>query len=147
MLGNNAYCTIGENGSFVDTVINVNTDGAVEIGDECMFSHSIYLAQSDQHYIFDANSRKRLNYPKKIKIGNHVWVGREVELLGGAEIGDNSIVGARSTTSGKFPKNVIIAGCPAKVIKENIIWARDVQKNSNYNTFDEVTDQSALKYL
>ncbi len=147
LLGNNAYCTIGENGSFVDTVINVNTDGAVEIGDECMFSHSIYLAQSDQHYIFDANSRKRLNYPKKIKIGNHVWVGREVELLGGAEIGDNSIVGARSTTSGKFPKNVIIAGCPAKVIKENIIWARDVQKNSNYNTFDEVTDQSALKYL
>jgi len=36
----------------------------------------------------------------------------------GTTIGDNVIIGADSVVSGKIPSNVIIAGNPAKIIKE-----------------------------
>jgi acetyltransferase-like isoleucine patch superfamily enzyme len=35
------------------------------------------------------------------------------------ELGKNYVVGAGAVVSGKFPDNVIIAGNPAKIIKEN----------------------------
>lgn len=44
--------------------------------------------QTDHHHIFDQNTYKRINISKDIQIGNHVWVGRDVELLAGASIGN-----------------------------------------------------------
>lgn len=147
ILGNNNYCKIGEEVSFVDATIILNTNGIVRIGNECMFSHSIILAQSDQHHIFDLNSKKRINKSKAIIIGNHVWVGRAAELLGGAYIGNNCVIGAHAVTSSKFPDNVILAGCPAKIIRNDIIWARDSLTFHDCEYFDECDDQCALKYL
>ena len=34
----------------------------------------------------------------------------------GTELGDNTIVGAGSVVKGKFPPNVVIAGCPARIV-------------------------------
>ena len=147
MFGINAKFIIGNNTSIVSLNAIVNTNGKVQIGNDCMFSHTISLMQSDQHQIFDMYSRKRINHKKDIYIGNHVWVGRECELLPGASIGDNCVCGARTTTSAEFPPNVILAGCPAKIIRENIIWARDNIKDRECNTFDECKDQKALRYI
>ena len=147
VLGENAYIKIGKDGSFVDVIITVNTNGIVKIGSECMFSHSISLNQSDQHHIFDMFTHKRINYPKAIVIGNHVWAGREVELCGGAHIGNNCVIGARAITSSSFKDNVILAGCPARVVRENIIWSRDLLTLYNWDVFEECNEQGALKYL
>ena len=38
-------------------------------------------------------------------------------ILGGTEIGDNSVVAANSVVRGKFPNNCVIAGAPAKIVK------------------------------
>jgi acetyltransferase-like isoleucine patch superfamily enzyme len=54
-----------------------------------------------------------------IRIGDNVWVGANSSILDGAEIGDNTVVYANSVVSGKFPPNVILRGCPAKIILEN----------------------------
>lgn len=147
LMGDSPCVEIGENSSFVDVVINVCSKGKVVIGNENMFSHSITLAQSDMHHIFDLKTGKRINYPKDINIGNHVWIGREVELLGGANIDDNCVVGARTVTSGKFPKNVIIAGCPGKIIRENIIWARDDFKIYDHDNYEQAIDKLGEKYI
>ncbi len=64
--------------------------------------------QSDQHHIFDLNSRERINKGKDILVGNHVWLGRETMLLGGAKVADNCVVGARSTFSGSFEKKIVL---------------------------------------
>ena len=45
--------------------------------------------------------------------------------MSGFSIGDGSIVGYGSVSSGSFGNNVIIAGSPAKVTKNNIIWKKD----------------------
>lgn len=139
--------TIGDNSTVVLMFAGVNSNGKIIIGNDCMISHHVDLQQSDQHMIFDLYSKKRINYSKNIVIGNHVWLGRECQILGGANIGDNSVVGSRCVTSSKFPQNVIIAGVPGTVIRKDIIWARDMMKHFEYDDFNDCQDKAALKYL
>ncbi|WP_162613480.1 DUF6270 domain-containing protein [Blautia sp. An46] len=147
LMGERPDINIGKDSSFLDVIINVCSNGKVIIGDDNMFSHGITLAQSDMHHIFDLQTGNRINYPKDIIIGNHVWVGREVEFLGGANIGDNCVVGARTVTSSKFPNNVVLAGCPGKIIREDIIWARDDLKIYNHDNYKEAVDKLGEKYI
>lgn len=146
VLGHDGRIEIGDGTTIVSANMIVNTLGKISIGKDCMFAHSISIMQSDQHLIFDKESKLRINNTKNIMIGNHVWIGRETELLGGAEIGDGSVCGARTVTSGKFPGNVILAGCPARVIRENILWSRDLIENSDFDCFEKCKDQKALVY-
>ena len=54
------------------------------------------------------------------KIGNACLIGMSATILDGAEIGDESIVGAGSlvTKNKKFPPRSLIMGSPAKVVRE-----------------------------
>lgn len=97
------------------------------IGDDCMFSHDIAFRTTDSHSIIDAHG-KRQNKAKDIVIGKHVWIGLECLILKGCTIPDNCIVGAKSLVSAslEIKENSIVAGNPARVIKENINWCRDL---------------------
>lgn len=101
-------------------------NGEINIGDDCMFSNNIQIRPTDAHTIFSINEKKIINYHHKpTKIGNHVWVGTSVILLKNTNISNNSVVGAGSVVTKEFKKeNVVIAGNPAKIIKENINWDR-----------------------
>lgn len=52
-----------------------------------------------------------------VVIGNNVWIGGRVTILKGVTIGDNAVVGAASVVTKDVPKNAIVAGNPARVIK------------------------------
>ena len=54
---------------------------------------------------------------KPVCIGNNVWIGEGVCVMPGVTIGDNVIIGANAVVTHSFPKNVVIAGVPAKIIK------------------------------
>jgi len=53
----------------------------------------------------------------KVSIGNYVWLGFGVYILPDAKIGNNTIVGAASIVTKKFPDNVILVGNPARVLR------------------------------
>ena len=61
---------------------------------------------------------ERLLCSKPVIIGNNVWIGDTVSIMPGVVLGDNVIVGANSVVTHSFPKNVVIAGCPARIIRE-----------------------------
>ena len=54
------------------------------------------------------------------KNNNTPTVGDRFDLgIGGVKLGDNVIVGANTLVNKNFESNIIIAGIPAQVIKEN----------------------------
>lgn len=58
-----------------------------------------------------------LEVSKPIRIGNNVFIGNNVLLLPGVELGDNIVIGAGSIVTKNIPNNSLAVGCPAKVIK------------------------------
>ena len=94
----------------------------IEIGRDCLFSSNIVFRTGDSHSVLDLNGN-RINPSKDIFVGNHVWVGQNSFFGKGSCISNNSIVGACAVVTKRFQnKNVVIAGNPAKVVKENIDW-------------------------
>lgn len=53
-----------------------------------------------------------------VKIGKNCWLGNGVVITAGVTLGDNVVVGANAVVTKSFPSNVVIAGVPAKVIRE-----------------------------
>ncbi len=53
-------------------------------------------------------------------IGNNVTLGASVTIIGPVTIGDNVIVGAGSVVVKDVPANCIVAGNPARIIKQNL---------------------------
>lgn len=122
--GTKSNVYIGDGSTFHDTHIDASF-GDIKIGNDCMFSLSVYVRNTDSHHIFNKRDGRRINYTKNIQIGDHVWVGQNAILLGGVQIDSGSIVGAGAVTSGHFPENAVIAGNPARVIRENVVWSRE----------------------
>ncbi|GFI01433.1 polysialic acid O-acetyltransferase [Lachnospiraceae bacterium] len=97
----------------------------ISIGNDCMFSHDVSVLAGG-HSIFDIETKENVSMKRQrcVKIGNHVWLGKNAVILHNAEIGNGCIVGASSVAKIKTGDNCIIAGNPAKVIKTNHTWDR-----------------------
>jgi len=54
-----------------------------------------------------------------ITIGDDVWIAANVTVLPGVTIGARSVIGAGSVVTKDIPADVVAAGNPARVIKEN----------------------------
>lgn len=94
----------------------------VHIGERCLFSDTITFRTGDSHSILDSDG-KRINKAKDITIGDHVWIGQQVIILKGSSVGADSIVGTGSLLTGKtYDSNSIIAGIPAKIVKQHVSW-------------------------
>lgn len=97
----------------------------ITIGRDCMFATGIEVRTGDSHSLLDNTTGNRINYAKDVVIGDRVWVASNVSLLKGSEILSNSVVATRAVVVSKFNEpNILIAGIPAKKIKDNINWDR-----------------------
>lgn len=95
------------------------------IGEHCMFSSDVVLRTGDSHSIVDLDG-KRINHAKDVIVGDHVWVGNKTILTKGSRVSDNSIVATGAIVTKVFEKsNVILAGSPAEIIKEDINWLEE----------------------
>jgi len=78
--------------------------------------------------VLDGATGERVNPPRDIKIGRHVWLAHDHIVLGGADIGSDSIVAARTLVPGKrYPPQVLLAGTPARVVRQGVSWTSDLK--------------------
>lgn len=106
--------------------MDIQEGKTIRIGKDCQFSSGIKLRTGDGHPIFTSDNVV-INRGKDIIVGDHVWVGQDVTLLKGAIIPDGSVVGIGSMVTKAFATdNVVIVGNPARIVKENIHWTREL---------------------
>ncbi len=117
---------VGRDTSMVDVHIAITERGSkVIIGEDCMFANDIDLRTGDSHSVIDVSTGERFNFPGDIHIGRHVWIAPHSVILKGVSIGENSIVAIGSVVTKSFESGVIIAGCPAKIIRSGVSWSRE----------------------
>lgn len=116
---------VGQGTTMVKGSLQVHETGSITIGKDCMISTLVYLSVSDIHPIYDRETGERLNPAASVRIGDHVWLGLRSMILKGADIGAGAVVAAAAVVSGQVPPNSIVAGTPARVVRENVEWRRD----------------------
>lgn len=94
--GNNQTIKIGKDSRMNGVYFLCESGCSIETGERCLFSYGISLRTTDAHQILDFETNDILNYPKSIRIGNHVWLGTEVIVTKGVTICDDVIVGQRA---------------------------------------------------
>lgn len=103
--------------------LTYNSKSECIIGSNCMFAFNIIFYNTDTHAILDYSTNKLVNFVKGIRIGNHCWIGKDVNILKNSCIPDDCIVGSNAVVSSSFTKeHAVYAGNPAKLIKENRTW-------------------------
>ena len=98
---------------------HIGTGHYVDVVGSFMLSKNSWIAgRGSQFWTHGAGVHDR-----NIFIGENCYVGSAVRFAPGSSIGNNSIVGLGSVITKKFnSENVIIAGQPAKIIRENYNW-------------------------
>jgi serine O-acetyltransferase len=91
-----AYCGLG-------TVIH----WGAKIGENCIIQSGVTIGGTSHKTI-------------RPIIGNNVLIGTGAKIIGAVKIGDNVVVGANAVVVKDIPSNCVVAGVPAKIIKENI---------------------------
>jgi acetyltransferase-like isoleucine patch superfamily enzyme len=110
-----------------EAVLDARNGGSIVAEQDQLWAARVYIATDDMHGLEDLATGVRLNaFGGRIRLGRHVWLGREAIVTGHVEIGDCVVVGLRSLVRGQtVPAHVAVAGTPARVIREAITWRAD----------------------
>ncbi|MBD2017959.1 acyltransferase [Microcoleus sp. FACHB-53] len=123
----NARISIGKKTFINGSIIAAKS---IEIGDDVMISWGVTIVDHNSHSLsFSQRADDVVNWRvgKKdwthvkiapVKISSKVWIGFNSVILKGVTIGEGAIVGAGSVVTKDVPAWTIVAGNPARVIRE-----------------------------
>lgn len=123
-IGADSYIRVYKNSNlilhngFFNENVQVTAGDVVEIGDGCAIGRDVVIRSYDGHTVVDENYQ----ISKPIKIGNHVWIGQGASVLKGVQIGEGVIVAANAVVTKDVLGKCAVAGNPARVVKENVVW-------------------------
>lgn len=101
------------NSVFINDGVNICASQSIEIGDDVKIGDMTYIYDSDFHELEQGQPART----KPIKIGRNVWIGAHCIILPGSTIGDHSVVAAGAVVKGPVGAKCLVAGIPAKVVK------------------------------
>jgi len=110
---------IGERVALNDDVcLNAAISGQIHIGDNVLIGPRV-LMRTTNHAFFcvDVPIRLQGHLPGAIKIEDDVWIGGNVTILGGTNIGKGAVVAAGAVVTGDVPPYAIVGGVPARHLK------------------------------
>jgi acetyltransferase-like isoleucine patch superfamily enzyme len=106
--------TIGKN-VFFNIGCSFQDRGGISIGDGSMIGMNVTIATLNHGLSIET---RNITYSSPVIIGKNVWIGSNATILPGVTIGENSVVAAGAVVTKDVPKNTVVAGVPAKVVKE-----------------------------
>jgi maltose O-acetyltransferase len=116
------YCSYGQNIHIGDHVY-LNVLCTILDCNEVHIGHHVMIGPAVQIYtaahLLQAEARiQGWEVAKPIVIEDNVWLGGSAILLPGVRVGRNAVVGAGAVVSRNVPANTVVAGNPARVIRE-----------------------------
>lgn len=105
-IGNNTYL----NGGSIDCSYGIT------IGNDCAIADGVRIMDNSWHATHSSIGGGKIN------IGNKVWIATNAMILPGVTIGDGAIIAAGAVVTKDVPARSMVAGVPAKVVKENVEW-------------------------
>ena len=116
----NKHVRIGERTVIFDpkrVQIDISRPELLEIGSH-VFIHrgTVILTHDWASWCFLEKYNDFIPSHGKVKIGNNVWLGENVTILAGVEIGDDVVIGIGSIVTKSIPSNSLAVGVPAKVV-------------------------------
>src|SRR5690625_859263 len=106
--------TIGKN-VFFNTGCSFQDRGGITIGNGALIGMNVTIATLNHGLSLDT---RNTTYSSPVVIGENVWIGSNATILPGVTIGVNSVVAAGAVVTKDVPKDTVVAGVPAKVVKD-----------------------------
>ena len=115
-INTNAHLELGS--GYINHHLNLSCFQHIKIGDNVVISEHVTLRDSDDHTLNHQSDRKT----QPIVIGDHVWIGMNATILKGVTIGEGAVVAAGAVVTRDVPPHALVAGVPARIIKEEVTW-------------------------
>jgi maltose O-acetyltransferase len=111
------HITLGHR-AFVNHDALFMDDATIAIGDDVRIGPRTQLLTA-QHPVDDHDRRREgLERPLPISIGSNTWLGAGVIVCPGVTIGADAVIGAGSVVTRAVPDRVLVAGNPARLIRQ-----------------------------
>jgi maltose O-acetyltransferase len=101
--------------TFINTNVRLAARGKIEIGSNCAVGPCVCF-ETVNHVLEGGNAWATT--VKETKVGNNVWIGAGAIILPGITIGDGAVIAAGSVVSRDVKPNTMVAGVPARKIRE-----------------------------
>jgi chloramphenicol O-acetyltransferase type B len=127
------HCVLGNNVNFngmrIDGLAEVVIGDNFHSGFDCLMISSYHNYDTGTKIPYDETY---LNKP--ILVGENVWIGSKVIILGGVTIGEGAIIQAGSVVVSDIPKYAIAGGSPARVFKyRNVDHYLDLKEKKQFH--------------
>lgn len=116
------HCDYGSNisigaGTFVNFGCVMLDVAAIRIGAACQVATGVHIVTAT-HPIDPEPRRLGWESAEPITLGDNIWLGSGVVVCPGVKIGHDTVVGAGAVVTRDLPAGVVVAGVPARVLRE-----------------------------
>ena len=106
-----------DSNTYINRQTIIDAIALIQIGRDCAIGPNCYITDHDHGLDLPLPPLQQPMIAEKTKIGDRVWLGANVTVLKGVQIGDDAIVGAGSVVTKDVPEKAIVAGVPAKILR------------------------------
>lgn len=108
IIDNNGKVVIGNN-CFFNNDCSINCLNSISIGENSIFGENVRIYDHNHKFCDEFTSIKEQGYSiGTVSIGDNCWIGSNVVILKGTEIGNHCVIAAGTVISDKIPSNTIV---------------------------------------
>jgi len=106
--------------SYINSHARILCGNEITIGDDVSIAWNVQMIDDDRHDLTVAGELTERTAPIDIK--DDVWIGHDVSIHKGVAIHTGSVVASNSVVTADVPPNTLVAGTPAKVVRQEVNW-------------------------